>query len=234
MPIRSIIGQVIRQLREEQGLTPEELARKVHIEPERLLRVEGQRCVPTLGLLMRISKALGTHWEGEQEGIVRRADSGDAAAICGIYNPYVTQTTITYEFEAVDRAEMGRRMDSVMGLGLPYLVYEMAEEGEKRRVVGYCYASPWRLRPAYLHTVETSVYVDKAYAGQGIGERLYRSLLADLRDRGVHVAIGGIGLPNAESVRLHQKLGFRRVGHFPEVGRKFDQWLDLEFWQLNL
>ena len=71
-------------------------------------------------------------------------------------------------------------------------------------------------------------------AGQGAGRVLYEALLAELRERELHLVIGGIAQPNEASVRLHEKLGFEKVAHFSEVGLKFGRWIDVGYWQLNL
>jgi L-amino acid N-acyltransferase YncA len=160
---------------------------------------------------------------------LRPALQDDAPAICAIYNPYVATTTITFEEEAVANADMAQRIADVGASGLPWLV---AEVGGK--IVGYAYATKWRVRPAYRYSSESTVYVDPAYVGQGIGRALYAVLLDDLRRRGLHVVIGGIAQPNAGSVALHEALGFRKVAHFAEVGMKFGRWIDVGYWQLNL
>ena len=91
----------------------------------------------------------------------------------------------------------------------------------------------------YNHYVrETVVTFEETPAashhGRGVGGALYRALLDDLRTRNVHSVVGGIALPNAASVALHEKLGFRKVAHFAEVGRKLDRWVDVGYWQLIL
>jgi phosphinothricin acetyltransferase len=90
------------------------------------------------------------------------------------------------------------------------------------------------VRPAYRTSVESSVYLDRAYAGRGFGKLLYRALLDALRARDLHLVIGGIALPNDASAGLHEALGFRKVAHFSEVGRKFGRWLDVGYWELRL
>ncbi|MFC6521833.1 GNAT family N-acetyltransferase [Undibacterium arcticum] len=83
-------------------------------------------------------------------------------------------------------------------------------------------------------SVEVSVYLDAAVARRGFGTRLYQALFSTLRERGVHVAMGGIAQPNPASVALHEKFGMQKVAHFKEVGFKFDQWLDVGYWQIVL
>jgi len=160
---------------------------------------------------------------------LRPAVSADASAIAAIYNHYILTTTISFEEEAVDAAEIARRMDAVQGASLPYLI---AEEGGV--VTGYAYATPWRVRCAYRTSVETSVYVQDGLQSRGTGTALYRAVLAQLARDGYHLAIGGIAQPNAASVALHEKLGFEKVAHFREVGCKFGQWVDVAYWQLIL
>jgi len=160
---------------------------------------------------------------------IRPATSDDAAAICAIYNPYVAGTTISFEEEPVLAADMARRIADVGAAGLPWLAAWREE-----RLVGYAYATRWRVRPAYRSSVESSVYLDPQECGRGTGAALYRALLDALRTLDVHMVIGGIAQPNPASVALHEKLGFRKVAHFSEVGRKFGRWVDVGYWELRL
>jgi phosphinothricin acetyltransferase len=160
---------------------------------------------------------------------LRPATATDAAQICAIYNTYVTTTTITFEEDAVTEPDMAQRIADVAAAGLPWLVLE---EGNK--IVGYAYATKWRVRPAYRHSVESTIYLDQAYAGRGFGHMLYSALLDELRKRELHLVIGGIALPNEASVGLHEKLGFRKAGQFTEVGLKFGCWIDVGYWELKL
>ena len=160
---------------------------------------------------------------------IRPATPADAARICAIYNHYVTTTTVSFEEDAVSEAEMAQRIADVGAAGLPWLVLEV--DGT---LAGYAYATKWRVRPAYRHSVESTVYVDREHAGRGIGRALYAALLDALRARGLHLVIGGIAQPNEASVGLHEALGFRKVAHFSEVGMKFGRWIDVGYWELKL
>lgn len=159
--------------------------------------------------------------------ILRDAIPEDGAAIAAIYNHYVISTAVSMEFEAVDAAAMGDRIAEVHAAGLPWLV--LLRDGS---LLGYAYASRWRARPGYRHAVETSVYLAPQHRGGGLGRRLYRALLARL-PHDVHAVIGGIALPNPASVALHERLGFRQVACFEQVGRKFGEWVDVGYWQLS-
>ncbi|NWK77535.1 arsinothricin resistance N-acetyltransferase ArsN1 family B [Aquitalea sp. LB_tupeE] len=161
--------------------------------------------------------------------LIRPATPADAAAMAAIYNPYVLNSTISFEEEAVTVEEMVARLDKVTEQGLPWLVAELNGE-----LLGYAYATRWRVRPAYRYAVETSVYFAPEARGQGLGGRLYRSLLQQLRSQGLHLAIAGIALPNAASIALHQGLGFEQAATFHQVGWKAARWLDVAYWELRL
>jgi phosphinothricin acetyltransferase len=158
----------------------------------------------------------------------RFAAHHDAAAIAEIYNRYVRETVITFEETPVAAHEMARRIADVAAR-YAWLVAE--HDGA---VVGWAYATDWKSRSAYRFTVETTVYVAQSHHGRGIGIALYDALLAELRARRLHSAVGCIALPNPPSIALHERLGFKKVAHFPEVGRKFDRWVDVGYWQLML
>jgi len=150
----------------------------------------------------------------------------DAGAIARIYNHYIVHTAISFEEEPVSTEHMAQRIAGVLSSSLPWLVAEQQE-----RIVGYAYAGKWKGRYAYRHSVETSVYLDPAFVGRRIGTQLYLALLDRLLERSIHVAIGGIALPNEASIALHERVGFVKVAHFREVGYKFGRWIDVGYWQ---
>jgi L-amino acid N-acyltransferase YncA len=158
---------------------------------------------------------------------LRDATPADAGAIAAIYNHYVRETVVSMEYEPVTGEAMASRIAGVQDAGLPWLVMC---EGDA--LVGYAYATPWRARIGYRHAVESSVYLAPDACGRGIGSLLYTPLLERLRAAGHHTVIGGIALPNPGSVALHEKFGFVQVAQFHEVGCKFDQWVDVGYWQL--
>lgn len=159
---------------------------------------------------------------------IRDATANDAAQICDIYNHYVRNTVITFEQQPISVPEMQTRIESYAST-YAWLVAE--REG---KLLGYAYATRWRTRAAYDHTVESTVYVADAARGSGVGRPLYMALLDALRKKSIHAVVGCIALPNPGSVALHEKCGFEKVAHFAEVGRKFDQWVDVGFWQVLL
>ncbi len=161
---------------------------------------------------------------------LREATSDDAAAIAAIYNHYVLESAISFEEEAVAAAAMAQRIADVQAAGLPWLVAcGPGDDGVK--ILGYAYATKWRVRHAYRYSVETSVYLAPDAAGRGLGAALYAALLERLKQAGCHLAIGGIALPNPASIALHEKCGFEKVAHYKEVGFKFGAWRDVGYWQ---
>ena len=160
------------------------------------------------------------------ENVIRPARLADATRICEIYNHYVRETVITFEEVPVEADEMAGRIRGVQALA-PWLVAE--EDGV---IAGYAYATPWKTRSAYRFAMESTIYMAAELSGRGIGGSLYAALIAELRSREIHCAVGGIALPNPVSIRLHERLGFREIGRFREIGWKFGRWVDVGYWEL--
>ncbi|WP_235915431.1 GNAT family N-acetyltransferase [Puerhibacterium puerhi] len=153
---------------------------------------------------------------------LRDAAASDAAACAALYAPYVTGTAVSFEDVPPSDAEMARRIETY-GASHAWLVAEA--DGV---LVGYAYASPYRPRPAYRWTAETSVYLGlDAPRRTGAGRALYAALLERLTARGYRQVITGIALPNDASVGLHRALGFAEVGVERQVGWKLGAWHDL-------
>lgn len=162
--------------------------------------------------------------------MIRNVEASDAAAIADIYNHYINETTISFEYDPIDSTGIESRIKSTIDAGFPYIVYVDPDSNE---VAGYAYAGAWRKRIAYRYVAESAIYLRHSMAGQGIGKQLYAELFEQLRARGFRGVIAGVAIPNEGSVALHRSLGFRKVGTFEKVGFKFDSWIDLEFWQLD-
>lgn len=160
---------------------------------------------------------------------VRPAKPSDADCLARIYNHYVSSTCVTFETEPVPAAEMAQRLLGTTNASLPWLVAEGSGT-----IVGYAYASRWRSRNGYRYSVESTVYLDPRHMGEGIGTHLYSALIAAVRALSMHAVIGGIALPNDASIGLHERLGFRKVAHFEQVGYKQGRWVDVGYWQLLL
>jgi len=152
----------------------------------------------------------------------------DAAPCAAIYAPYVTDTVISFEYEAPTEAGMEERIERLTGTHA-WLVAE--DDGE---ILGYAYGCPHRERAAYQWATEVSVYVDRRHHRRGAGRALYAALFKSLAEKGYRIALGGIALPNDASVALHKACGFIPVGVYKGIGYKQDAWWDVEWWQLEL
>lgn len=155
----------------------------------------------------------------------RPAREQDFERIAEITNHYIEATPIHFSSDPVDAASL-RQAWAEGRSRHPWWVAE--RDGQ---VVGYAKVGPWRAREAYRFTGETGIYLDPAWLGRGVGRSLYASLLAACDEAGLHTLVAGVALPNPASLRLHEALGFRRVGVFREVGRKFDAWHDVAWFQ---
>jgi phosphinothricin acetyltransferase len=154
--------------------------------------------------------------------IVRASTEADVARCVEIYGHHVLHGTASFEVAPPDLAEMKKRRGAVLDLGLPHLVAE--RDG---RVVGYAYAGNWRPRPAYKHSVEDSIYIDKDAVGQGVGRALLPELVEKCTALGKRQMVAVIGdSASTPSIRLHAACGFRRVGTLENIGFKFGRWLD--------
>jgi phosphinothricin acetyltransferase len=161
--------------------------------------------------------------------MIRSAATRDAEAICGIYNPHIRGTIVSFEEIEVPIPEMAERIIGVTQ-SFPWLVGE-----QNGAILGYAYAGTFSERSAYRHSVFSTIYVHEKAQRKGIGTILYSALLERLRAAPhVHAVLGGIALPNAASVALHEKCGFKKVAHLSEVGFKFGRWIDVGYWQIAL
>jgi L-amino acid N-acyltransferase YncA len=159
---------------------------------------------------------------------IRPADpERDAAACAAIYTPSVESTPISFELVPPDAAAFGARI-AKYSKAHQFLVAEEAGE-----VVGYAYACQWQERPAYRWSAESSVYIDGAHQGKGIGRALYQELFGRLRAQGFKTVVAGITLPNPASIGLHESMGFEPIGSLRDIGWK-DGWRDVGYWQLYL
>ena len=162
--------------------------------------------------------------------LLRPSTAADTPALAAIYGHNVLHGTGTFELEAPDADEMGRRRDAVLANGLPWIVAEL--DG---RVVGYAYANLFRPRRAYRFCVEDSIYLAPEAQGRGIGRLLLAELIAQCTARGCRQMLAVIGdSANAGSIGLHRALGFQPAGRFEAAGWKFDRWLDVVLMQRAL
>jgi phosphinothricin acetyltransferase len=161
--------------------------------------------------------------------VLRPYAPADIPAVTRIYGHYVRDTVITFETEEPDEAEMATRFATIAGKGHPLLIAEAAG-----RVIGFAYASTYRAREAYRFTCEDSIYLAPDAVGKGLGGMLLRRLIEDSSKAGLRQMVAVITAERANSIRLHEKHGFRFVGRYEALGYKFDRWLDVVHMQRAL
>jgi L-amino acid N-acyltransferase YncA len=160
---------------------------------------------------------------------IRHADPArDAAGCAAVYEPYVTDTAISFELTPPAPDELAERIERTARTH-PWLVAEL--DGE---VVGFAYGSPHRERAAYRWAADVSVYLAARAQRRGIGRRLYETLFELLERQGVRTVCAGITLPNEASVGLHETLGLTLVGVYRNIGFKHGAWYDVGWWQRQL
>lgn len=158
--------------------------------------------------------------------MIRKVTKGDAPAIMDLYNYYVNNSIVTFDIHHSSLKKIQTKIETTIKR-FPWIVYE--ENGE---ILGYAHGSEWKAKDGYKHSTETTVYLKHESIKKGIGSLLYQELIAQLTALNYHALIGCITLPNDASIALHEKLGFEKVGHFKEVGYKFDKWIDVGYWEL--
>lgn len=160
--------------------------------------------------------------------LIREASPADLPAILEIHNDAILTTTAIWDESPVDLADRVAWYERLVGDGKPVLVAEI--DGQ---VAGYASYGPFRPRSSYRHTVENSVYVHRDHRRRGVARQLMVALLGRAYDDpGAHVVLALIESGNTVSIELHEDLGFELAARLPEVGRKFDRWLDLSILRL--
>lgn len=164
------------------------------------------------------------------EVAIRPAREADWAALNEIYNHYVRETPVTFDVEPFSLAER-RAWFAQFGETGRYRLVTAAEGG---RALGYAASLPFRPKPAYATSVETTVYLHPRATGRGLGAQLYGALFAALAGEDLHRAYAGIALPNPASVALHRRFGFEPVGVYVEVGHKLGRYWDVAWFEKRL
>ena len=154
---------------------------------------------------------------------IRDVLSEDAERIQEIYSPYVADTTISFEITVPDKVEMKRRIEKALSNEFPYIV----AENETGTVVGYAYADKFGEREAYRYSFIVSIYLDMEVRSRGIGQKLYDELEKRMKKMGIVQVLSAITGKNKKSLRFHEKNGFIKIGHFPNVGYKMGEWHDI-------
>lgn len=162
------------------------------------------------------------------EKYIRRATIEDAPRVYEIYEPYILNTAITFEYDPVPLAIFKKRMEQVMEQ-FPWLVYE--KEGE---ILGYAYCCRFKERAAFNWDCECSVYIDENAHRQGIASALYQELFELIKRQGYYTVYALITNHHESSIALHRKFGFTDVGIYEKTGYKMGQWWDLLVMQKRL
>lgn len=158
--------------------------------------------------------------------LIRPAVEDDLSDIAAIYEHEIANSIATFDLEPPNPAYWHEKL-----AGRHAGDHLLVAVDEDEDVVGYAYSWSFRPRPAYSLTRETSIYLDPSVRGRGIGKQLYPALLETMADSGVHTAVALVALPNPGSIALHEYCGFEHVGGMREVGYKFDQWIDVAWFQ---
>ena len=147
----------------------------------------------------------------------------DAERIQEIYSPYVADTTISFEITVPDKSEMQIRIEKTLSNGFPYIV----AENETGTVIGYAYADRFGEREAYRYSFIVSIYLDMKVQSRGIGQKLYDELEKRMKKMGIVQVVSAITGKNEKNLKFHEKNGFIKIGHFPNIGYKMGEWHDI-------
>ena len=166
---------------------------------------------------------------------IRDAQIEDTERLLEIYSHYILNTAVSFEYDVPTLDEFKERIRNIKKK-YPYLVCE--KDG---KIIGYVYASAYSPRAAYNWTVTTSIYVDKDCRRIGAGALLYKELEKRLKEIGIVNLLAGVAFSENEdeylshdSPKFHLKQDYYEVAHMKEVGKKFDRWYDLKWYQKKI
>ena len=163
---------------------------------------------------------------------MRDATVEDLPAITHLFNVLIPTTTIAWRDDIADEDEMRAWWQTQQEQGSPVLVAELG--GKLVGYITWTWFRGWTRFPGYRHTRELTVHVDERHHGKGVGRALMDALVERARGSHIHVLVSAIDAANQASIDFHARVGFVEVGRMPEVGRKFDRWLDLVLMQRTL
>ena len=163
--------------------------------------------------------------------LIRPATLDDLQALTDIYNYYVVNTAITFDVRPFAVEDRRAWFDDHAGSGRYRLLVAVDPDGRR---LGYATTSRWRPKASYETTLESSVYCHPDAVGRGCGTALYRALFDSIAAEDVHTIVAGVSLPNPASIKLHERFGFKPVGVFHGVGRKFDKYWDVGWFERPL
>ena len=161
--------------------------------------------------------------------IIRDAVDTDMPAVRDLYNALIPTTTVAWTDVPQTLRERRAWFGRQQRFGYPVVVAEVSGA-----VVGFAAYGSFRGSgkwPGYRQTVEHTIHVHEDCWGRGIGRSLLEALIEHARANDVHVMVAAVDGANQESISFHERLGFTIVARMPEVGRKFDRWLELVLMQ---
>lgn len=158
---------------------------------------------------------------------IRFVEPGDCDALLALYAQYI-DTAVTFETVLPSRETFAQRIAEITR-AYPYLVCE-----EKGKRIGYAYAHRHMQRDAYQWNAELSVYLDRDFTGQGIGKKLYLTLMELLKVQGIKTVYAGVTIPNEKSEKLHATLGFTQIGVYHNAGYKAGQWRSVSWFEKQI
>jgi len=161
--------------------------------------------------------------------MIREATEKDLMDILEIYNDAILSTTAVYDYTAHTLDDRTQWYETKKQHGYPLLVFEKND-----KVVAFATFGPFRAWPAYKYTIEHSVYVHKNYRNEGIATKLMQEIIKIANAREYATLVAGIDATNENSIKMHERMGFNFSGVIKKAGYKFNKWLDLAFYQLDL
>ena len=160
--------------------------------------------------------------------MIRGFQDSDLKAVTTIFNHYVENATCTFQLKPFSLDEIRQKAQTIQKT-YPFLVME-----QDNQIIGFAYGARWREKQAYDLSVETTIYMTPQNQTKGLGKQLYKTLIDKLGNDGFHLIVACLTLPNDPSIRLHEKLGFTKVGEFTQAGFKFNKWHNVGFWQKQI
>lgn len=153
--------------------------------------------------------------------LIRPVTESDAPRLLEIFAPYIEHTAVSFEW-AVPSVEAFQEKIRRITASYPWLA--AVKDG---RIIGYTYASSFKIQDAYCWSVETSIYLAPESQHQGIGRMLYEHLEEILRRQHVVNACACIAYPHPVSIAFHTAMGYQECGHFHKSGYKLGEWQDM-------
>ena len=148
-----------------------------------------------------------------------------------IYNYYIINSYSNFEEKKLTFSQFRSNYKNINKNKLPYLI-ALSE----KKVVGLAYLNKFREKSGYRFAFENTIYVHNQHTNRGIGYKLLKELLyVSKNNENIKLIIAVIGsIDSKGSLKLHEKLGFKKTGVLKKIGFKNNKWIDSIFLQKNL